>query len=357
MLDDRKPEGSALGEEADATTDRRRGGEGRVHAHRGREVDHAHAVRSDKAHPGLTTDGQQLTLPGDALPADLGEPGRDHDDGLDALLRAGPRDVHRRRGGDHEHREVHRARDVTDRAVGRDRLDDIGIRVHGVDRAGEAPAQQVVEELAADGPAAARGPDHGHRGGVEEAPHGGGSRALLAPFEPISSRSRQRRRELDEDRARLGAQARREAALVEDPEHPGVLGEDIRAERGDARFLRPLGQLLEQQRRDAAALGVVGHDERDLGQVGSDAVVAGVRDDPVGDARLGDERAVARLRRRRPAMRQAVEVAHHAGEAHPARFGRESPQEGHERGLVLRPRLANPDRRPVPEDGVARAVP
>ena len=144
---------------------------------------------------------------------------------------------------------------------------------------------------------------------------------------------------------------------MEDAEHPGVLREDIRAERGDARLLRALGELLEQQRGDAAALGVVGDDERDLGQVGPDTVVAGVRDDPVGDAGLGDERAVARLRRRGPAMRQSVEVVHHAGEAHPSRFGSEAPEEGHERRLVLRSRLANPDRRPVPGDGVARAVP
>ena len=46
----------------------------------------------------------------------------------------------------------------------------------------------------------------------------------------------------------------REAARPEHLEHPGVLGQDLGDERGDAGLVRPARQLLEQQRRDAAPL-------------------------------------------------------------------------------------------------------
>ncbi len=184
-----------------------------------------------------------------------------------------------------------------------------------------------------------------------------GGRGLLAALEPLASRALERRRELDQDRSRLGAQAGREATLVEDLEHPRVLGEHLRAERGDAGLLGALGELLEQEHRDAASLGVIRDDERDLRRVGADAVVAGVGDDPIGDAGLGHQRAVSRTAGRGPSPGLALEIADHAREAHAPRLRGEPPEEVHQGRRIRRTRRADPDRRTVPEDGVARAVP
>ena len=72
---------------------------------------------------------------------------------------------------------------------------------------------------------------------------------------------------------------RRKAGLTEYREHPVVLGKHLSDEARDAVVTRPVGQVRHQDRAEAAAAQRVGHLEGDLGTVGIDRLVGGVRHD------------------------------------------------------------------------------
>ena len=103
-----------------------------------------------------------------------------------------------------------------------------------------------------------------------------------------------------------------------------------------------LGELLEHPRGQAAALHVVGHGEGDLGRARLvEAVVARDGDDAL--AEVGEQR--------HPGVAVGVGVvarddvgAPGAVEAQVAALGREAVEERLDRGLVLRPRRAQPQR-------------
>src|SRR5256885_1161371 len=108
------------------------------------------------------------------------------------------------------------------------------VRADRMDGSGEAGLEQVVEDLAADGPAPARCSDHRDRARLEEAPQGRHGADLLAALEPLARPLAELGREGDLHHAGPGADADGEAALTEHLEHPVVVGHHLGAEGGDA---------------------------------------------------------------------------------------------------------------------------
>jgi hypothetical protein len=106
---------------------------------------------------------QQLVLTRVALRTDLAEPRGDHHERAYPLLTALACHIDhaRRRHGDE--RELDRARDVADRRVRRNPLNDRGAGVHGVDDAGERLDHEVTEQTTADRLGVAGRTDHGAR--------------------------------------------------------------------------------------------------------------------------------------------------------------------------------------------------
>ena len=184
----------------------------------------------------------------------------------------------------------------------------------------------------------------------------GGGRDLFAPFEALAGRAFQCGPEFHQHGAWVRPQVSGKAAAAEDLEHPPVLRQNVRAERDDAGVVGALGQLLEEQRGDAPALPGVCDHERRFGIVRADAVVAAVGDDRVRHAGFCHERAALRVGGRGPASRQVVQVRDRAGEAHPARLGRQPRQKGDEGRLISGPGRPDPDGRAVPQDRVASSV-
>ncbi len=163
VLEDREPEGSALGRERDPPRGRIGGREGGVELDAGLGVDDAQAVGTDEPHAVALNALAQRRLARGPLGAGLLEAGADHHHRLDAVAPAGLDDREHVRRRDDDHGEIHRAGHVGDGRIGLDRLDHLGLGVHREDRAVESPAQQVVEDLGADRAAGARGADHRHR--------------------------------------------------------------------------------------------------------------------------------------------------------------------------------------------------
>ena len=83
-LENREPERAALRREPDAAGRRHDRRERGVEAHLRRRVEQAHAVGADHPHPVVAHALDQLLLQRPAGVADLGEPGRDHHQRLDA---------------------------------------------------------------------------------------------------------------------------------------------------------------------------------------------------------------------------------------------------------------------------------
>ena len=254
VLDDRQAQGARLRQEADVALEGRIRREGGVHSNVVAGVDHAHAVGADDTYAALAGDGQQLALHLLAGRARLGEAGRDHDHAVDALLSAFTGGLHRELGRNDDHSQIHRARDVQDGLVGADRLDHVRAGVDRVDRAVEAAIQEVVEHLAADGPALATGADNRHGTGSQHAAHGVHRRDLLAGLEAGLRLGGERCREFDTDGARSALHGDAEAAVAEHVEHLVVFDEHFGFEDRHALGVGGLGQPLQQQCPKAAAL-------------------------------------------------------------------------------------------------------
>ena len=117
------------------------------------------------------------------------------------------------------------------------------------------------------------------------------------------------------------------------------------------RSARDLGELLEHAGREAAALHVVGHGERDLGDARLvQSVVARDRDDPLAEPR----------EERHPQVAVGVGVVARddvgparAVEAHVAALGPQAVEERLDRRLVRRRGRAQPQRAAVAQDDVA----
>jgi hypothetical protein len=93
--------------------------------------------------------------------ADLRVAGRDHDHAANAFLPAVVDHAHDVRARHGDHREVHVARDRRHGRVREDRLDVVRARIDGKDRPTKLGRDEVLEDLAADALAIARGTHDG----------------------------------------------------------------------------------------------------------------------------------------------------------------------------------------------------
>ena len=169
--------------------------------------------------------------------------------------------------------------------------------------------------------------------GVQQPVHRGALGPVLAALHHPDGGVGRQDRELDQQHAVLDALGHPVAGVGEHLRHPAVLGQHLGDEPGDAALAGRLGQVLQQQLRDAAALVGVLDQEGHLGPVVLGAVEAADADhlvaegederDPVDVVHLGEpldvagaqpgvggeEAQVLRLgrdpaRRRRPAWRR-----------------------------------------------------
>ncbi len=165
-LEQREPEGAALGREADRAGRERLPGERRVDARRGHGE--PEAVRAEQAGAVGANERQQPLLSLGALAAHLGEAGGQHAEG--------PRPPLERLAGNLEHR-VRRHADhgqidgLGQLGGGADRADAAHSRsrsVHGVGAPGEAALDEVAEHRSPDRALPCRRTDHGDALGPEE---------------------------------------------------------------------------------------------------------------------------------------------------------------------------------------------
>jgi hypothetical protein len=108
---------------------------------------------------------------------------------------------------------------------------------------------------------------------------------VLAPFDRRERHVGRFDRELDAHRAVGEATVDVPSGSREDVQHLGIARQRVGGERVEPVRARDHGEMLEQQRRDAAAVLVVPHCERDLRSAVVDAVVTRHRDDRAADQR------------------------------------------------------------------------
>jgi len=164
-VDEGGAHGAALGDEGDAPSrgDERPGG-----AEAAVGDIHPLAVGPDEAHAVLPARLRQLRLELLAVLARLGKPAGDDHGGLHArpaALLDGPHDHPR---GDDHYGHVRGRRGRTDRRVGLEAQDLVGLRVDGVDRPRKPGLDQVVKDVVAELPGCARRADKGHACRLED---------------------------------------------------------------------------------------------------------------------------------------------------------------------------------------------
>ena len=150
----RDSQGATLREQAEVARRWQLGRQGRVEPHLPVAVDDAEGVGTDDAHAGSAGRVQQPVLQLLALGPGLGEARRDDQQGLDPGLGAVLHDVEDLAGRHGHHREVDMVRDVGDPGVGRQPEHLHRLVVDGVDGAVERRAEDVGQDLVADGVAA-----------------------------------------------------------------------------------------------------------------------------------------------------------------------------------------------------------
>ena len=155
-------------------------------------------------------------------------------------------------------------RNLGDRSERGQTFDGVALRVHRIDRATESCLEQAVDDFVADGAGAPAGTDHGDRSW----PHQVLDRSRLGdvfaagdPVDEIVGDVESHHQMLD---AAVPCAHGRQTRVAEDPLHPAVLGERVGHEGGQAFGSGAGGEVLEQERGDAAALPCVCDDEGDL---------------------------------------------------------------------------------------------
>ncbi len=168
VVEDGHAEGSALRQESHAPAGGPCWGEGGVQLDVLGSVQQAEAVRSDQSHARTAHNLHEPGLPLGPLAAHLPKARRDDHQGLHPRCCTGLGDGQHPRGRHHQHREVDRLRQVRDGWPGLHSRDRMGRRMHRVDHSREAAAQQVAEDLVADGARAATRAHNGDGAGAEE---------------------------------------------------------------------------------------------------------------------------------------------------------------------------------------------
>ena len=160
--------------EANAIGPRPRRGrrEGGVEANVRCRVEHPEAVGPDEPYAAGATGGQQIGLQARARGSDLGEAAREDDQRADAGFAALTCDAGHGGSRDGDDREVDRARDVADRRERRQPAELCGLRMHDVDRTGEAGGEQVLQHGASDRARPARRADQRDAPRAQDVTHG-----------------------------------------------------------------------------------------------------------------------------------------------------------------------------------------
>jgi len=301
-------------------------------------------------------ESQQTLLPLAPDRAGLGEARRDHTQRANAAAEGRLGGVEHLRPGQADHGEVDRIRNLLDRAVGTHARDRLARSVDGIGGAGEVGGEDVAEELAADGAAAARRSDHRDAPGREERAQRRGDCDVVARLDALAEPLGRSDREPQLDLAAAELVRELEARVREDAERRAVVGQHICDEALDARLASAQRELLEKPRPDPAPLLVVRDGEANLRRLRvAQPHPARERDDPLATFVAGE----------RPEQRAALDPVGlevvldewTADGAHPvepevtAALG-EVLEERDERVRVGSGRRPQPERPAVPEDDV-----
>ncbi len=287
LLQDRRARGTRLAEEAGSPTRRHERGERGVQGHVRGRVDHAQAVRSDQPQAVGAGQPDQLALALAALLPGLGEAAGDHDQAVDALGGAVEHDVLDRLRGHGDDGDVDVPGDVPHGAVRRHPGHRVGSRVHDVDPARVVAEHEVAHQEGADRVAAARCADDGDAARVHERGDGGRFGTVLPGSEHADRGVGRVDVELEVHHSLVPATGDLVTLLTEHLDHAAVVGKHLGHEPVDPAFATGLGQVLEEELGDAAALVRVLDQEGHLGLRAVrgvlDDVVAPDPDDPLGD--------------------------------------------------------------------------
>ena len=204
---------------------------------------------------------EEAVLPRCALAPDLGEPGRDHHERLDAGLECllgrfengAPRQRH--------NRDVDLVGNLGYRAVPPHTSYGLSVSIHRVGSSRKVPGEDVPEQLAAYRASSPGRADHGHAPRLEERPQRRGHGGVVALLDPLAIPLGRGDRELHLELATLELPCQLEPDGPEDAEHVTVVGHDLRDEALDTDLRCPLGEALEEPRPDPAPLVGVGHRE------------------------------------------------------------------------------------------------
>jgi hypothetical protein len=186
-------------------------------------------------------------------------------------------------GRHRDDRHVDLARDVPHRLPRRHAGDRVGVGVDHVDAPAEVAEDQVAHQGPADGVLAPAGADDGDRARREEPL----DRGVLGPVLALLHHTDRGVGRVDAEdhlhHAVLEGALHLVAGVLERVDHRLVVRQHLGDELLDAPLPAGLGQVLEQQLADAAALVLVLHQERHLGVAGADRVVAADGDHLAGD--------------------------------------------------------------------------
>ena len=364
VIEDGEAERPALREHADGSGRGPGGGEGGVERHGGIGVQHAHAVRSDQPHARAAHELDQLALELGPGRRRVGEARRDDDHAVDVGARAVADHVEHGRRGHGDDGQVDALPDRLHRRMAAQPGDGLGVRVHRVDRSGEAGTAQVVDQHRPDRAGRARRADDGDRPRRQDraqAARRGGALALLRDGGVLVGLAG-RKGDVEDPVGERALHA--EAALGEDPEHAVVLAEDVGLELRDAAGAGDHDEVLEEQRAEPAALERVTDRERHLGAMRGDrrAVGHGIargRDDAlrVADPPRRHERAAGREVELRERFELLVgEALLHAKEAEVDGLGAELGEAARELRTVAGTDRADVHRRAVTQDAVDGVV-
>ena len=132
----------------------------------------------------------------------------------------------------------------------------------------KSPVDQVADQRLADGVLAAAGADHRDRARVEEPVDRRGLGDVLAALHHPDRGVGRVDRELELEHALVVVADDAVAGVAEGLDHPLVVGQHLGDEPLDAALAGGLGEVLEQELADAAALVLVLDEEGDLGLAG-----------------------------------------------------------------------------------------
>ena len=235
-------------------TRREHGGKRAVHRNGNVRVENAHAVWSHHPHSGRSHNLEEVALHLLAFFTKFREPGGDHDDAPNALLRTLLDGLERKPGWDDDEGQINRVFDVQDRLVGANRIDDVRLGVDREDRSGEVAFDEVVKEAPADRGPVATGPDYSDRTGVKNGEQRRGHRSLLSLLVCRPGIFRQRHREIDAVDALIQRPLEPVSGISEEPHHLHVLRQHEGTETGDSEFAGMGRHELQQLAADAPVL-------------------------------------------------------------------------------------------------------